>query len=338
MRRFFCALIGLATLGQAARADWVGLGPAADYNEFVLGSSNRFNSDVQGRVAVGGSLVLTNMSIATKVPAGDNLLVGGNLVQTNGSVNGNAQVRGSATLTNVSTAGATYYVNDPMNSTTNNGATITSPSNLSANFFPDAGTMLVDESTYLGGLANTGGPAVVMFGNQLFFDAGNANFALFHITATQLRTAGQLNYISNSANTTFVIDVDDDGTSYGIANTGTMFSGANPSNVGHVLYNFYETNATPGNNTLSLSSVYGSVLAPLAAVSFNNGGFNGQLIAGSLDGNGESHVTYNGNPGGDPTKFVGTIPTRAVPEPGSLALVLIGSAGAAWGFRRRLRV
>ncbi len=263
------------------------------------------------------------MSIATQVPSGNNLLVGGNLTQTAGSVNGSAEIGGKATLSSTG-AGATYHVDNLAGSSSNNGASIVSPSGLSPTFFSDAAASLKAESTYLGGLAATA-TALSQYG-ALNFNAGSSTLAIFHVTASQLASANSgLNFNSNVANTTFVIDVDKDGTAYSIPNTGTSFGGLSPSNVGHVLYNFYDTPA--GNNTISFNSVRGSVLAPFAHVDFNSGGFNGQLIAGSLTGTGESHIYDFGNVGGTSTAFVGTLPTppSAVPEPGSIVLLGMGA-------------
>ena len=313
----------LAVSLSSAQAGWIGLGPATGYNEFVLGDSTRSNSDTQGSVAVGGNLTLTSMSIATQVPSGNNLLVGGNLTQTAGSVNGSAEIGGKATLSSTG-AGATYHVDNLAGSSSNNGASIVSPSGLSPTFFSDAAASLKAESTYLGGLAATA-TALSQYG-ALNFNAGSSTLAIFHVTASQLASANSgLNFNSNVANTTFVIDVDKDGTAYSIPNTGTSFGGLSPSNVGHVLYNFYDTPA--GNNTISFNSVRGNVLAPFAHVDFNSGGFNGQLIAGSLTGTGESHIYDFGNVGGTSTAFVGTLPTppSAVPEPGSIVLLGMGA-------------
>ena len=328
------AFFGLAVCVSSAQAGWIGLGPATGYTEFVIGDSNRFNSDSQGRLAVGGNLTLQSMSIATSVPSGNNLLVGGNLTQTYGSVNGQALIGGKATLTGTA-SGATYHVDNLAGSSTNSGASIVSPSGLSSTFFADAAASLKAESTYLGSLASTA-TALLQY-NALNFNAGSSNFALFHVTASQLASASSgLNFKSDVANTTFVIDVDKDGTTFSLPNTGTSFSGLNPSNVGHVLYNFYDTPV--GNSTINLTSVHGSVLAPFANVNFSSGGFNGQLIAGSLTGNGESHIYDYGSDTSNPTAFVGTIPTppAAVPEPGSIVLFGMGAIALLYVRRRQV--
>jgi hypothetical protein len=120
-----------------------------------------------------------------------------------------------------------------------------------------------------------------------------------------------------------------------IQNTGFSLIGG--IGADHVLYNFYGATSL----TLSGVGVEGTILAPTAAVTFNNGAINGGMIAGSLVGSGETHI-YDGGHGAS-TLFDGTLPgggdilpATAVPEPASLALMAIGGV-ALVGYARQQR-
>ena len=67
-----------------------GLGVANDYSAFILHDASLFNSDVEGRVAVGGNATLTAYGLGNHLANSngtrDDLVVGGNLDFTNGQV------------------------------------------------------------------------------------------------------------------------------------------------------------------------------------------------------------------------------------------------------------
>src|SRR6476660_2130 len=67
-----------------------GLGVANDFNAFILHDLNAYQSDVQGRVAVGGTASLTAYGLGDELVDSDgmrnDLIVGGNLTFTNGQV------------------------------------------------------------------------------------------------------------------------------------------------------------------------------------------------------------------------------------------------------------
>ena len=88
-------LWGVSLLGST-------LGPANDFNLFVFSDYTAQNSDVQGRVAVGGNAHITNAGInSSMAPGADGLLVQGNLTAQNGQLySGDARVGGTAGLSN----------------------------------------------------------------------------------------------------------------------------------------------------------------------------------------------------------------------------------------------
>lgn len=63
----------------AAQADPAPLGPASDYNVFILGTDNESNTDSEGRVAVGGDANLSSYHVAGNLPTNTTnaLVVGG---------------------------------------------------------------------------------------------------------------------------------------------------------------------------------------------------------------------------------------------------------------------
>src|SRR5918993_1383668 len=67
-----------------------GLGIANDFSAFVLHDANLYQSDVQGRLAVGGNAAITAYAVGDLLPDSDgtrdDLIVGGNLNFTNGQV------------------------------------------------------------------------------------------------------------------------------------------------------------------------------------------------------------------------------------------------------------
>jgi choice-of-anchor A domain-containing protein len=122
--------------------------------------------------------------------------------------------------------------------------------------------------------------------------------------------------IDAPAGATVVINAS--GSNFTVANTGFTLTGG--ITVDHVLWNMYQA------TTLSLSSISGSVLAPLASVTANNGSYNGNFIAAALNGNiGSSTVDEY---------FNGSL-RQSVPEASAWALMLV--VGIAAEFTRRWR-
>ncbi len=90
----------------------------------------------------------------------------------------------------------------------------------------------------------------------------------------------------------------------------------------NILFNFLDAK----NIAIDGIEINGSILAPWADIEFFKGShIDGQLIAQSLNGEGESHNI----------RFDGNLPTAPVPEPATLILLGTGLAGvAAWRRRR----
>jgi choice-of-anchor A domain-containing protein len=331
-------LIALAFGVSSASASL--LGTAGDYNEFILGNSTRSNVDAQGRVAVGGAANFTNFTVASQQATNTtNLVVGGTLNAQSASVKGHVVTGGNATYItptvngNFSSngsvtfgSGGTVNGNVRYGTTFNqNGATISGTIT-----GPVATPLPVDfaaEGAYLAALSaaqvNPLDPTPTFQFSQMFITAGaGANY--YNLTGAQVAgSPGGFN-ITAPAGATVVLNVS--GTGFTIPNTGFNLSGG--ITVANLLWNFYEATAL----TIQ-GSAAGTFLAPQAAISTSFGGFNGNLIAGSLTGSIETH-TMNGG-GGVPTYFNGDLRPVPVPEPATAGMLCIAAVAGVSLLRRR---
>lgn len=260
-----------------------------EHNLFVSGAFNGSNSDVEGRLAVGGSATLANYSIGTGLSNSsgtrDDLIVGGALSFTNGQVfYGNIRYAGSASLTGVGVPNGTAAVGSPLD-------------------FSALQTQYQNYSNQFAGLATTGS-VVYQPWNAIELTGSDAVLNVFNILGSKLSSANSLN-ITAPAGSTVLINVD--GTTVSFQNAGQSLSGVDG---GHVLFNFNSA------SSLSMSGIglYGSVLAPYAAFNFNNGQINGAGAVASYSGSGEWH-----NLG-----FTGTLGNPVIPAPAAGVLGALG--------------
>ena len=335
------ALGAIAINSFEADAATYSLGEAADYNVVVLGDYHLINTDVEGKLAVGGNFTANTFGVGSKLRGnshGDTLVVGGDIDLSNGKVYGDAVYGGSATVT--SDVGFEFRANDN---------TIIRRANLSQGTplnFANLGQNLKDlaqriadaalGATYTkaiqpiaGGLATTitGATTSILY-EQYGSDVTLAKFTgtdptenVFNVAAGELDTLKKLTFdVPETAKV--VINVAGDAMDLG--GFGFYF-GDQDCNPGadrtvhmwcrdrsqNIIFNFAQA------SNLSISEVgwMGSILAPNADIEFNNGHINGTLIAGSLSGTGESHLHL----------FNSDEPSTSVPEPaGIFALGLLG--------------
>jgi choice-of-anchor A domain-containing protein len=298
------ATVGLLTLQPIAHAGVLGV--AEGYNAFIFGNMSVQDSDTEGAVAVGGNATYTSYSIAQSLGnSGTNLVVGGNLNFSNGTIYGNTVVGGSATISSASTGSVTSHVSTP-----------TLPINFSA-----AQTNLTQTSTYLNGLSNTG--SYVDAWGSLTFTGSNDGLNVFSIAASTLDSSYGITI--NIPSDAFAIVNVIGSTSVSLPNVGFNFNSTD------VLWNL------SGVTTLSMASFNGSILAPSANVSFNNGALNGTLVANCLTGSGQlNDVLFNhtvSQPNLGPS-------TSTVPLPASVegGLVLLSGMGIVGAYRRWRKV
>jgi choice-of-anchor A domain-containing protein len=323
------AFIGcaLALVPSFARAAFVNLGPAGDFNVFVFNNNTQSGSDAHGKIGVGGNANFGSFTIASALGSGtDNLIVGGNYsnngaslkggmlvggnvnwtgsVTTNGRVRVNGNVNfadggvGSPVLVAGTYTAPGYFTPNTFNDPPNNGQLATFPFS-----FTDVADYLTDQADFMASLPFNGTTTIAFGGITL--NGTDANFNNFYITAADL-AAGTGLTINAPAGSTVVLNVD--GSPASFDNMGISLNGVTEHKV---LYNFY--NAT--NLTIAGIGVRGSLLAPRADVNFS-GNIDGTMIAKNLTGQGESHLfLFNGN-----------LPPQ-VPEPATIALLGLALTG-----------
>ena len=280
----------------------VDLGIAGDYNVFVLGNYTSQGSDIQGRLAAGGSVFLTSYSVGSALGGWDTdtVVTGGSLTYTNGTIYGNSVTGGSTNLTGVDVKGTS----------TSNVASASLPVDFAAE-----ATYLMSLSTELASLSATG-TVSDSYGTITFAGSGISDVEVFNISASDLASAYTLILSDIADDVTVVINVS--GTSAAITNCGMQSFDAYSDNV---LFNFYEATGL----TLSSVNIEGSILACLADVTANNGCMDGTLIAGSCTGGMQFHHV----------PFESTPETPSVPVPGALML-LSGGLMSLTGLKRKI--
>jgi hypothetical protein len=119
-----------------------------------------------------------------------------------------------------------------------------------------------------------GGPTAV-----ITLSGADPDLNIFAVDGADLSAANTLRIVVPQGSTVLV---NVSGASVQMSGFGILLEGVQSS---HVLYNFCEATSL----TMQGISVEGTVLAPNAAVVFNNGQLNGTLVAASFEGNGETH-------------------------------------------------
>lgn len=244
------------------------VGDAANYNVFVFNDFTGSNSDIQGNLAAGGDVNVSNYSVASSItgnpaqsPDPARLVADGSLTATNGGVgsgqNGAVYTHG-ATMSGFTATGGSFVQNlvNFSNAASQYQSLSTAWSALSANG--------VSSSLY-GTLSLTG---------------ANAGLNVFTLNGSTLTNTNTVN-INVPSNATVLINVS--GSNETFQNGQIFLTGVDPT---HVIYNFYNSNSL---NLAGSKNPMGSILAPWAAVTGGYGQMFGQLIANSFNGNIEFH-------------------------------------------------
>ncbi|MDC0711508.1 choice-of-anchor A family protein [Stigmatella sp. ncwal1] len=238
-----------------------------DYNVFVTGDYT-LGTDVEGRVAAGGNISMTNFSVGWKLPSSDTapvLVAGGNLTLSHGGVWGDAAYGGTYSAGNV-----TYVRGAPAQGT---------PVDFAAR-----GAEVRALSTRLASLSANGITRRESWGG-LMLSGSAPDVNVFNVNASDF-TGAVLLSIDAPAGSLAVLNIR--GASATLAG-GHSFSGGIDQRG--VLFNFVDATSINAQGY----GLWGTLLAPNAHVNFTHGSFDGGLYARSLTGNAEGHL----NPLGD---------------------------------------
>lgn len=270
----------------------INFGLANDYNVFVFGSMSMSSTDAEGRVAVGGSAVLSNYGVGAGItplpPANTDptFVIAGDVNVSGGSnASGNTVISPSSTV-------ISYTMGNP------NGALLTgTPID-----FAEAERYLKCACAFWGALEENG-TGEVQYG-QLNLTGTDPVLNIFRIDAANVFGSGlslaQLNGINIIApiDATILINVEGTSIQYGSYQIFRNGTGATRENARKILWNYPDA-LTWSNGT---TAIYGSVLAPYAAASTTFSQINGNIIFDTYSGNAESHNEL----------FVGVLPEPTV--------------------------
>jgi choice-of-anchor A domain-containing protein/uncharacterized repeat protein (TIGR01451 family) len=282
-------LLALALAGGARGADVTcmdqPLGPIDTWSIVVQGDLRQENTDAEGRVAAGGDVTLANYGVASKLPvdgARVDLVAGGDLTGSNVGVN-----RGSVTYGG--TLRGTVYA---PNGTIRHAA----PQQDFATLF----TAAAARAEHWAALEPDGTVSGPVYG-ALTLTGTSTTLNVFTIAATKLQQAQRI-LIRVPFGSSTLINV-----------TGAQYTTAQYPTSSIELWNgtqfvqFGNEAPSPELEALRRAMLWnlpdatrvqigpgiawqGSVLAPHAVVRFDNGQLNGTLVAGALQGTGETHL------------------------------------------------
>jgi choice-of-anchor A domain-containing protein len=313
-------LLGLS-LGFSQKASAADLGLAGNYILFATGDVSQQDSDIDGALAAGGSVTLTDSGVGSSLSSSqksslindDVLVAGGSVTLTNGEFHGNV-VYGTSYSGSSATINGTVSQGTPIN-------------------FSATGASLVSLSTNLSTLTPIETVTNTTQAEEITLTGNNSSLDVFDVSGEALYHANGF-AINVPTGATVVINVsgtNDNGTSgsgtsdtlqnFGFTINGT--SADNGTNQEDVLFNFYQaTSLTAGSITID-----GSILAPNAAFTFNSGSVQGNVVVASYSGSGEI----------EDYPFQGNLPS-SVPEPSPFlgSLVAVGF-GIALRFRKQFR-
>ncbi|HVG58249.1 MAG TPA: choice-of-anchor A family protein [Hyalangium sp.] len=235
-----------------------------DYNLFLL-EDYTGGHDVVGKVAAGGNITMTNFAVGTGLPdhnISNTLVAGGNLTLSRGAVWGHASYGGS-------------YSSDPSVVYPRGTVTRGRPIDFAARFGE-----LRTLSSRLASLPANGSSVRLPWGG-IMLRGTSANVNVFDVNANAFNGAKLLS-IDAPAGSLVVVNIR--GASAHFSGFGIHFSGGIDQHG--VLYNFVDATRI----TARGFGFWGTVLAPSAHVTFNDGSWDGGLYAKSLTGNAEGHI------------------------------------------------
>ena len=243
-----------------------GLGVANDFSAFVLHDANLHQSDVQGRLAVGGNATITAYAVGDLLPDSDgtrdDLIVGGNLNFTNGQVFfGNVVHGGTGTFGSFGHPNGTIRQAAVLNF----GAAEAELEALSDNHAALSANGTVEDHW----------GTIVLTGTQ-------AGQNVFTVPSSMLWNAYDLR-INTPAGSSAIVNIT--GTDARLQFMGFSLTGVAKENV---ILNFPQATHL----VLQGIGIHANLLAPRAAVEFSNGQLNGTLVADSWSGFGQINLPF----------------------------------------------
>ena len=296
-------LLALTAAGSAhAGVVDLGIGGA---NIFTKGNFSAPYGDVEGAVVVGGNLTGAagySINLNNKdAYDGYALAVHGTLTYSYASIlNGKIYSGGAQTLNGVGTGGSTLTDVAPVN-------------------FAAVSSSVTAKATALSKLTSTVTQTTAY--SNMTLHGTNKGVEVFNITGADLAGVSSFHFDGLQSGATLIVNISGTG-EQGFRASGVELNVFAPYNV---LFNFYETDKL----RIQSVGVYGSLLAPNAAVQGGNGQINGNVVVASWD----SGVQINSN-----HYFVATeVPgfASAVPEPETYAMLLSGLGLMGFIARRR---
>ncbi|MEM7156280.1 MAG: choice-of-anchor A family protein [Myxococcota bacterium] len=250
-----------ARLGEVDLDHPEGLRAAQDFNVFVFEELIDIPHS-QGPVAAGSLIDTRNFSFNDSTSFEHALVAGDDVLLQHGTVHGDAYYAGTRNVT-------------PTVTLANGGAFIDTNDSADPVPFDDARLQLIARSEHLASLP-TNGHAYSQWGAT--FLAASGDPAVINVNASLLGNAHSI-ILSVPDDATVVINVNGD---LDLSNLGFTLNGVGPQDI---LWNLLNAEDV----SLSGLSFPGSVLAPHADVAFDNGNFQGTLVADSVSGTGAFH-------------------------------------------------
>jgi choice-of-anchor A domain-containing protein len=275
-------------------------------NVFTAGNFTANHSDVEGAIVSGGNVAIQGYSVNLNNKAaygGYAIAAGGNIALENGTISNGMTYAGGTT--------------DLKNAAKTPGTTV-SPVDFAA-----AAQQFKDIAAGLSSVASTGTVTRLYSANQVT-GSGKGGVDVFNINADFFDGGNNWMLSGLSLGQTLIFNISG---KQGGFNNGNI--GFEPLNGYNVLFNFFEA------ESVNVTGIIGSVLAPYATVQNGWGVINGQVIADTWN----SSVQVNSNHYFTAVDVKGfelaqNTPPAEVPEPATLALMLAGTAGIV-ALRRR---
>ncbi|MDC0708667.1 choice-of-anchor A family protein [Stigmatella sp. ncwal1] len=236
-----------------------------EYNLFVLGNYTG-GHDVQGKVAAGGNVSMQSFAVGAGLPATDTsnvLVVGGNLNVSNGTIYGDTYYGGTLTTNQSATVRrGTLSQGTPFN-------------------FTSLGSDLQTLSAQLNDLPVTATARIEPWGG-LFLKGSDPKLNVFELNASIFSNTRYME-LEAPADSRIVVNIHGPSASFSNFSQHNFRGGINQTGI---LYNFVDATQIHATSF----GFWGTVLAPLADITFNNGSWDGGIYANSMTGTAEGHI------------------------------------------------